>query len=381
MTALAAASSPVPGAAGRGDITAVRLAGWRPPRPGWTPLLMLAVAGLLEILGQIVAAPLLTWVAAGFVGAVLAAGFSTPGLRGLELAWSCPARMQAGMPSTVTVTLTGGRRTRTVPVVVTLFHPALPVQSVAVRPGSRDEPGSGRAVLLARPAQRGVWGEVGEIEVEVTSPLGGWRRRRRVPLGRPLVVHPGPAPPFPLVDYAEGAGRPGAPRPRSGPDGGDDVMAMREWHAGDPTARIHWRASARHDRLIVVERERWVRGRLVVVTGPPHRGAVWESAVAQAAATCLAALRAGVRVELCLAGGRVVARGPAAMLDIFAGLELQAPAPGTELGNLGPEGGMILWIAESAPPPDLHHRVGRGRFWMLDVVRAVAAGEPLGSAA
>jgi uncharacterized protein (DUF58 family) len=99
------------------------------------------------------------------------------------------------------------------------------------------------------------------------------------------------------------------PQNRTGDSG--DVLGVRPYRRGDPRRRIHWAQTARHDRLIVCERQALSSPRAqVVLDADPavHRGAgangSREWAIRLAASLVEGLLKQGVSVEA-VWGGRV----------------------------------------------------------------------------
>lgn len=116
--------------------------------------------------------------------------------------------------------------------------------------------------VLCRP--RGTY-TIGPAAVTLRDPLG--LASRLVHVGSPdtLVV-------YPAVERLRGL--PGAPglnvaidnrRPRHGHQGGEDFYTLREYQQGDDLRRIHWRSSARRDRLMIRQLETPWQARSLVV--------------------------------------------------------------------------------------------------------------------
>lgn len=102
-----------------------------------------------------------------------------------------------------------------------------------------------------RPAHRGVF-PVGSTRLTTGFPFGLWENARELTIEKPLVVWPrtfpvGPIPPVSGERQVEG----NVSRGKVGTTG--DVLGVRPYRRGDSPRRIHWRQSARHDRLIVCE--------------------------------------------------------------------------------------------------------------------------------
>jgi uncharacterized protein (DUF58 family) len=237
-------------------------------------------------------------------------------------------------------------------------YPAEPPVRVMTPPLRR----GGQAVVALRvtPLHRGYWEQAGEDRIEAYSPLGGFVRRSRIShkFAAPRWVHPAPVAPIPIPDTALGASTDAAGSSRSGP--GIEFFGIREWRSGDSASSVHWRASARRNQLVVMDRERPAKAALVVVVGPATAGPSWEHAVARAAATAVAARRSGQPVTLVCGAATATPESRNDVLDWFAELG-ETPAADSDdpiagaLRAHGP-GATILWLA-SEPAPDALNRL------------------------
>jgi uncharacterized protein (DUF58 family) len=215
-------------------------------------------------------------------------------------------------------------------------------------------PGGAVAVapVTTTPPRRGVWTGGGSIEVEAYSPLGGFVRRRTLRLDGPVWIHPAPAPAFRLPQIPTGAVHGASPTARAG--GGTDFFGIREWRVGDAATAVHWRASARRNQLVVMERERPTHSGLLIVCGGAGDDANWEVAVARAAATAVAAFR-GSRTLVLVGGGEALT--PAStqeILDFFAKLpDGTAPAAAMVADAIRTVGSAptVLWLATDVLDP------------------------------
>ena len=178
-------------------------------------------------------------------------------------------------------------------------------------------PRSEVVVRVARTAsRRGVF-DTGHAVLSSTSPLGLLRVTREVQVAGRLIVHPevGPVPPVASA-VAHLAGE----IPLAMPGAGTEVLGLRDWRSGDSARSVSARATARHGRPLVLERERDAGAGLVLVAGGPGSGHSWESAVSRAASLTLAALANG-SVPTLLGPpppGRLDRTG---VLDWFAGVD------------------------------------------------------------
>ena len=214
-----------------------------------------------------------------------------------------PARVQAGEPARWGLVL--GRTGRSHPVWVLWRAPGHRELRPLVE-GRGDLvltlPRRGRCRLEAR-------------TLTFTDPLGLWRVR--LPLGAALdvLVLPRPlaAPGLPVSGVV--------PADLLRADRGEDLTGLRDYRRGDHLSSVHWRQSARLDRLVVVDAERRTRARLTVALdtragsygadrlqrrGRPGAGAdAFETAVSLAAGVLRAWESTGADVRLVL-GRRLV---------------------------------------------------------------------------
>jgi uncharacterized protein (DUF58 family) len=163
-----------------------------------------------------------------------------------------------------------------------------------------------------------------------TAPFGLLRWVRPAPHASILLVHP-------RTDRGRRL-RPGgrlAGTTSSTPVAGSglEILGLRPWRAGDSSRAVSQRATARHGRPVVLEREREASegpGLLVLASGG-SRGAEWERQVSYAASVAIAAVRAGRPVTLLAGQGGPV---PPRALDVTAVLDFFAAVDGA--GRLDP---------------------------------------------
>lgn len=116
----------------------------------------------------------------------------------------------------------------------------------------------GRSDLLFAPSQRGPC-RLKAGSLLFTDPLGLWRAH--VPLRAELEALALPRPV--MVGDLPMGGEVSAGRLRA--DRGDDLAGLRDYRRGDHLSSVHWRQSARLDRLVVVDAERPARVRRTVL--------------------------------------------------------------------------------------------------------------------
>lgn len=178
----------------------------------------------------------------------------------------------------------------------------------------------GGCAISYRPPRRGRI-TVGPETLTCYDPLGLAHTRIPLRADGDILVLPRPLPPSlptesATADSAHDTAA-GAPTRRGrGADGQTQYGELREYRPGDRLGSVHWRQSARVDRLLVVDREhgnqRPRRLRLDVCADaytagpeePAHPAAAFESAVSTAAGAIEAWARAGHDVELRLGAER-----------------------------------------------------------------------------
>jgi hypothetical protein len=108
--------------------------------------------------------------------------------------------------------------------------------------------------------------------------------------------------------------------PLSIPGTGTEVLGLRDWRSGDSARSVSARATARHGRPLVLERERQAASGLVLIAGGPGTGPSWEAAVSQAASLALEALADGTMPVL-LGPPPPSRLDRTGLLDWFAGVD------------------------------------------------------------
>jgi uncharacterized protein (DUF58 family) len=191
---------------------------------------------------------------------------------------------------------------------------------------------------------RGVYG-VGPAVVTTLGPLGVVSIRHRTAPPLELVVAPRlvdvtVTPPDAESDLPQARSQTGAERVT-------EPAAVRDYQSGDPRRLVHWKATARRDRLMVREvvlrglPQAWVLVDDAAPPGPPA-----EAALSVAASIAVRLLRSRHTVHLtCLAAPAArfePTGGAAAVLEAFARIQLSAaPAAGVGqrlLGQIGARG-------------------------------------------
>jgi uncharacterized protein (DUF58 family) len=233
---------------------------------------------------------------------VLSGVLSESALRGVRVRRRVPREIFAGRPAPVALEITNSQRR------VPAF--ALVVEDLA----ASDAPGRpGRAlgrVFALRVASGGtetrtyalVAARRGEL------PLFGFRVSTRFPFGlfakAALVEAPETALVFPALETVALATPTGVEShegeaQRLARGAGSEAQGLRQYAAGDPHRRVHWRASLRQGQLLVRDTEHERGAELeVLLRTRAEPGDGFERAVSRAGSRVVAGLEAGLRVGL-----------------------------------------------------------------------------------
>ena len=283
----------------------------RPTRAFALPLLAAAV---LYLLSRLAGGSWLVLATSAALVLPVVALLLPPRLDGLRVRREPPERGVPGRPLDVALTICNEGRRTTAPCLVRdrSDHLSELVLAVpALRPG--DEV---RARVQRTALRRGVW-DRGEAIVSSTAPLGLLQVTRDLTIEGTVVVHPEVGPVRRVLGaMAHLAGE----VPLSLPGAGTEVLGLRDWRSGDSARSVSARATARHGRPLVLEREREAGSGLVLVAGGPGSGPTWEAAVSHAASLTLQALADGT-IPLLFGPpppGRMDRTG---LLDWFAGVD------------------------------------------------------------
>ena len=257
--------------------------------------------------------------------------------------------VEAGTATTVTVSVVGTGPLPTPPTRVADVVPGLdgttpPAELPSLRglPRGARRPGA-RPVLRydLTPERRGAH-DVGPLAVEEHDPFRLMLLRHVAGGTSRLVVTPRiadlEAEPFGQVS-SEGESE----RVQRRADGGEDDLGTREYRAGDPLRRVHWRATARHGELMVRQEEQRSSPRSLVLLDTRRAGfprhaddddegdLAFERAVSFAASVCLHLQRGGFAVQL-----------------LETARASDAPAPGRDVDPAS-EADLLLHLAEVRP--------------------------------
>ncbi len=199
---------------------------------------------------------------------------------------------------------------------------------------------------------------IGPPTVRFGDPFGLWEDYRTLPARTEVLVVPR------VVDLAgmpisTGTRSAASDRAMSGASGGDPDVGIRHYRSGDDIRTIHWRASARHDDLMVRLEEPVSHGGAVVMLD--HRATMHagrgvrsslETAVTLAASISLHLLSQEHQMRLTTHTGSLLASGRDIEDDVLAALAVLEPDP---IGGLNPTAiagsGLIVVILGAVDPP------------------------------
>ncbi len=180
---------------------------------------------------------LLTCVLAASAWMSLFVGFRT--LAGLELVAASAGDCHAGDPAELRCTFAPTARMR----------PHLQLRWNGVHAAFDLLPGAPPGVGLRLPTTHRGWLRPGRLKLWTSQPLGlftiwSWLNPDIAVLVYPAAEQPTPA--FPVTAGGRG---------QRFTQGGDEYSGLRDYRVGDPLRRVAWKASARHDALLVRESE------------------------------------------------------------------------------------------------------------------------------
>lgn len=262
---------------------------------------------------------------------VLSGALSEAALRGIRVERRLPAEIFAQRPARVALEIHNAQRR------VAAF--AIVVEDRVAEPG-HGERVAGRCVAL-RVGPGGSEMRSYAFEARARGPLAfqGFVVSTRFPFGlfskSLLIEAPDQALAYPAIlrvasaaDDVRDAAAGARPVPRDG--AGDAVDGLRDFAAGDPARRIHWRASSRARRLLVRRRVGDEQRELLIaleLAGHESRE-VFERRVVRAASEVVAGLDAGRRVALRAGPTQLEAgSGPRQRARLLAFLARVEPSP------------------------------------------------------
>ncbi len=320
------------------------------PRPALAGCLVAAI--VLHLLTRVSGVSWLALFSGGALALPVVSVLARPRYSHLSVRLQLPARVTAGELVEGQLALEHTGRTPTPAGSWVLHHPGFAELSgdlPALRPGDR--------VLLpiAAVAQsRGVYaGSV--LDLASSAPFGVLQWSSQLPLSERVIVHPS----LSSTRHLEAEGAPtAAEHSVPVPGHGAELLGLRPWRQGDALRHLSARATARHGRPVVLERERETGPSLVVLAVGGGSGASWERAVARAASLAVAALREG-RPPVIVADVPPVRIDAVGLLDFFAGVDAVGNPTGQDvsraLAACGAGGTLALLAPHGAA--EMHARI------------------------
>lgn len=241
-----------------------------------------------------------------------------------------PANVPVGTVGEVQLAITNLSRSRTGTL---LLSDAVPraLGPPVTRVLERVEPAGTRITTYPLQASRRGRYELGPLSVTAVDPFGLVRLTRTFRTTTPVLVVPRVAELADAVITADHRGRGDGVAVALAARGDDDVVP-REYRHGDDLRRIHWRASARVDDLMVRREEvPWTNRATVLVDlrAPRHGGegasSSLELALSAAASAAVHLLRHGWTVRVATTDARVLvpaASGPVGEAEVLTALAL-----------------------------------------------------------
>ena len=272
-----------------------------------------------------------------------------------------PPRVHAGSPSRVVLEVTnrGNRRSP----LLTLRDPVGQGRSASVIVAPLPTGTSVTATYRLPTDRRGIL-QVGPLGVEVSDPFGLAAARTEAAPVVELTIWPAvddvPSLPHTMGDDPHG----GADHPNTLSAGGEDFYGLRPYVVGDDLRRVHWKATARHDELMVRQDELPWQGRATVLLdtrASAYDEASFERAVSAAASIATACARRRFLLRLLTASGDDTGYGAGAahvehILERLATIELDTAAgldgPVSALRR-GAGSGAFAALVGAAAPGDL----------------------------
>ena len=277
-----------------------------------------------------------------------------------------PAYVPVGDMASVTLTVTNLARQRTSTLLLR-DHVDASLGRRVDRVLEHVEPGGSRSTTFTIIGSRRGRFDVGPLSVTAVDPFGLVRMTRSFRSTQSVLV-------VPRVHALEGGidgdrrGR-GDSSSASLSSSGDDDVIPREYRPGDDLRRIHWRASAHTDDLLVRrEEEPWTRHATITVAVEPDRvggpTSPTETALSMAASVAVHLLTLGWSIRLDALDGRCLVpaasgtSGHAQILEVLAATE---PRASDSPGTLRTGSDLSIAIVPSAAArlrliPPVHHR-------------------------
>ncbi|MGI8759063.1 MAG: DUF58 domain-containing protein [Acidimicrobiales bacterium] len=215
-----------------------------------------------------------------------------------------PARLHAGTPSTVELRASNRGSRRAPPLQLRdAVGAGGQVASVVLAPLA---PGQTIAAAYALPSERRGVVAVGPLEVRVCDPFGLAASSTAGAPPTELTVWPSVERLSVLPSGSDDDADVIPDHPEALSTSGDEFYALRAYTEGDDLRRVHWRASAKRDDLVVRQDERPSQRRITIVLDAragAYRGEAFERSVSAAASIAVAGVQRRFLVRLVTTAG------------------------------------------------------------------------------
>lgn len=202
-----------------------------------------------------------------------------------------PARLRAGSPARIDLTLQNRARRKTP--LISAHDSVQDARGAALLLAPIDA-GRDARIAYRLPTNRRGEVSVGPLDLTLGDPMGLTQARLRAADVTKLMVHPLLIDLKPLVAIAGHDPTADLQPQRSIANSGDEFFALRPYVVGDELKRVNWRATARSDELVVRQEERPKTGRVTVILD--RRQEVYDTdGFERAVSAGLSALHAGFR--------------------------------------------------------------------------------------
>jgi len=309
-----------------------------PTRDGWWSLLVVIGLGVAAInTGN----NLLYLLVSLLLGLIVVSGIlSELVMRGLELTGVEPEEIHAGQPALFGAHVANGKRR------LTSYSITIELLSPGARPRflylPRLGPGAERLVTWEDVLPRRGRHRLAGVRITTRFPFALFLKSGQPLLTSEVVVFPAARPISPeLLRQLGATGH--APARRRGR--GTDLYNLRGYRSGDDPRLIHWRSSAKTQRLTVreLEAETTEDTRLILAGAGARPGEALEAGLSEAAGLATHLIRAGAGVELVGPGFFVrLGRGRPHLSRVLTALALYDPAapggapPASDDGDAAP---------------------------------------------
>ena len=271
-----------------------------------------------------------------------------------------PERLRPGTVGHASLLITNAGLTRTPAIEISEaavlgLTPGLRYLIAAMRSGE-----SSRIIYPIEATSRGRFA-LGPPHIRIGDPFDLWEDNRTLSARTEVLVVPHVVT-LTGMPSSSGARSAASGRAALGTVGGDPDIGVRQYRSGDDIRTIHWRASARHDDLMVRLEEPVSHGGATILLDHrsiAHRGegpeSSLETAVVLAASISLHLLGSDHQVKLMSHRGVVLAEGHDISDDLLAGLAVLEPDAVPLLKPLAPgRAGLLIAILGAMTPADAH---------------------------